>query len=94
MYRWIGFSGLSASRNNSCATIEADAVSSTSPLRQIIRSCINRIRKDRDDEELPAQPTFSNLEKISSAPVSFNASKIQVQPTYMCASHLPKKSAS
>ena len=38
MYKWIGFSGLSASRKSSWATIEADTVSSTCPLRQIIRS--------------------------------------------------------
>jgi hypothetical protein len=38
MYRWMGFWGLSASRKRSWATIEADKVSSTSPLRQTMRS--------------------------------------------------------
>lgn len=38
MYSWIGFSGASASRKSSWATIEAETDSSTAPLRQIMRS--------------------------------------------------------
>ena len=38
IYKWIGFWGLSASRKRSWATIDADMVSSTSPLRHIMRS--------------------------------------------------------
>jgi len=38
MYSWIGFSGASASRKRSWATMEAETDSSTAPLRQIMRS--------------------------------------------------------
>jgi hypothetical protein len=38
MYIVIGLSGLSDSSHNSCATIEADTVSSIGPLRHIILS--------------------------------------------------------
>ena len=40
IYKLIGFSGLSASRKRSCATMFAETVSSTWPLRQMIRSCV------------------------------------------------------
>lgn len=42
MYRFIGFSGLSASRKSSCATMDAEVVSSTSPLRHTMRSFSSR----------------------------------------------------
>lgn len=38
MYSWIGFSGASASRKRSWATMEAETDSSTAPLRQMMRS--------------------------------------------------------
>ena len=38
MYREMGFSGLSASRKRSCATMEAERDSSTGPFREIMRS--------------------------------------------------------
>lgn len=41
MYSEMGFSGASASRKRSCATMDAETDSSTAPLRQMIRS-INR----------------------------------------------------
>lgn len=40
MYKWIGFSGLSASRKRSWATTEAETSSLTSPFRQTIRSWV------------------------------------------------------
>lgn len=41
MYKWIGFSGLSASRKSNCATMDAESVSSTCPFRQTTRSLSN-----------------------------------------------------
>lgn len=38
MYKVMGFEGASDSRNRSCATMEAERMSSTGPLRQIMRS--------------------------------------------------------
>lgn len=38
MYRVIGFEGASDSRKRSCATMDAERVSFTSPLRQMMRS--------------------------------------------------------
>lgn len=45
MYSWIGFSGASASRKRSWATIEAETDSSTAPLRQIMRSFFFGVNK-------------------------------------------------
>lgn len=42
MYRLMGLSGLSASRNSNCATIDAETVSSTWPFRQTMRSLRSR----------------------------------------------------
>lgn len=42
IYNDIGRSGASASRNSSCATMDADTVSSTAPFRQMIRSLRSR----------------------------------------------------
>ena len=42
MYREMGLEGLSASRKSSCATMEAERTSSTSPFRQIMRSFSSR----------------------------------------------------
>ena len=42
MYRLMGLEGLSASRKSSCATMEAERTSSTSPFRQIMRSFSRR----------------------------------------------------
>ena len=38
IYSWIGFSGASASRKRSWATMDAETDSSTAPLRQMMRS--------------------------------------------------------
>lgn len=45
MYSWIGFSGASASRKRSWATMEAEMDSSTAPLRQIMRSFFFYVNK-------------------------------------------------
>lgn len=42
MYKLMGLCGLSASRKRSWATIEAEVVSSTPPLRQMMRSFSRR----------------------------------------------------
>lgn len=42
IYKFIGFCGFSASRKSSCATTLAEVISSTSPLRQMMRSLSRR----------------------------------------------------
>lgn len=42
MYKFMGLSGFSASRNSICATIDAEVLWSTSPFKQMMRSFSSR----------------------------------------------------